>query len=335
MNNKRRDMFSRPAILAALTAWTMSGLLAPIVATAQPTYPTTAVRLVVPFAAAGGTDSVARVVVQVMGMRLGQPVVVDNRPGAGGSIGTLAVTQAKPDGYTLLLGSNGTMVLNPLLYPQLKYQVDRDLVPVAGIATVPFLVAANPQFGATDIKGLLATAKQKDVTFASPGNGTTNHLAGVLLGSMADVNMTHVPYRGTSPATNDVVAGVVNFLSGDFGTLLPMVNAGKLRALAVTGSQRVAILPNVPTVAETLPGFDATGWFGVFAPKGTPQAVVDKLSAEFLQTLKDPRVVQRLQELGGTPMPLNAGQLKALIASETAKWQKVVRDNKVTADVLQ
>ncbi|WP_255593104.1 tripartite tricarboxylate transporter substrate binding protein [Acidovorax sp. sif0732] len=338
MNNKRRDMLSRRASLAALTAVAAvaaAGALAPIAATAQPAYPTTAVRLVVPFAAAGGTDSVARVVVQVMGTRLGQPVVVDNRPGAGGSIGTLAVTQATPDGHTLLLGSNGTMVLNPLLYPQLKYQVDRDLVPVAGIAAVPFLVAANPQFGATDLKGLLAAAKQKDVTFASPGNGTTNHLAGVLLGSMAGVNLTHVPYRGTSPATNDVVGGVVNFLSGDFGTLLPMVNAGKLRALAVTGTQRASILPNVPTVAETLPGFDATGWFGVFAPKGTSQAVVDKLSTEFLHTLKDPRVAQRLQELGGMPMPLNAAQLKALIGTETAKWQKLIKDNKVTADALQ
>ncbi len=134
---------------------------------------------------------------------------------------------------------------------------------------------------------------------------------------------------------NDVVAGTVNFLSGDFGTLLPMINSGKLRALAVTGPQRVAILPNVPTVAETLPGFEATGWFGVFAPKGTPAPVVEKLAAEILQALKDPRVIERLRDLGGSPMPLNSAQLKALVSSESAKWQKVIKDNKVTADALQ
>ncbi len=306
--------------------------MAPVAAQSYPTGP---VRIVVPFAAGGGTDTVARVVAQVLATKLPHPVVVDNKPGAGGSIGTIAVTQALADGHTLLLGSNGTMVMNPALYPTLKYQVDRDLVPVAGIASIPFLIASNPQFPATDIRSLLVAAKSGKVTFASPGNGTTNHLAGVLLESMSKVEMTHVPYRGAAPAMNDVISGTVNFLSGDFGTLLPMVTAGKLRALAVTGPQRVAILPNVPTVSEALPGFEATGWFGVFAPKGTPAPVVEKLSAEILQALKDPRVVQRLHDLGGTPMPLNSAQLKALVGAESAKWQKVIKDNKVTADALQ
>jgi tripartite-type tricarboxylate transporter receptor subunit TctC len=298
--------------------------MAPVAAQSYPTGP---VRIVVPFAAGGGTDTVARAVAQVLGTKLPHPVVVDNKPGAGGSIGTMAVTQALPDGHTLLLGSNGTMVMNPALYPTLKYHVDRDLVPVAGIASIPFLIASNPQFPATDIKSLLVAAKSGKVTFASPGNGTTNHLAGVLLESMSKVEMTHVPYRGAAPAMNDVISGTVNFLSGDFGTLLPMVNAGKLR--------RVAMLPNVPTVAEALPGFEATGWFGVFAPKGTPAPVVEKLSAEILQALKDPRVIQRLHDLGGTPMPLNSDQLKAFLGAESAKWQKVIKDNKVTADALQ
>ncbi len=255
----------------------LKGMLLTLVATLAQTclaadaYPSNAVKLVVPFAAGGGTDTVARVVAQVLGERLAKPLIVDNRPGAGGSIGTLAVTQAQADGYTLLLGSNGTIVLNTLLYPQLKYQVDRDLVPVAGIASVPYLIASNPQFEATDVKSLLQAARgAKKVTFASPGNGTTNHLVGVLLESMSKTDMTHVPYRGAAPAMNDVVSGTVNFLSGDLGTLIPMVSSGKLRALAVTGPQRVAALPNVPTVAESgLPGFEATGWFGIFAPKGT------------------------------------------------------------------
>jgi len=320
----------------------LMGLLMTLVATLSQTclaadaYPTSAVKLVVPFAAGGGTDAVARIVAQVVGGRLSQPMVVDNKPGAGGSIGTLAVTQAQADGHTLLLGSNGTMVLNPLLYPQLKYRVERDLVPVAGIASVPYLIASNPQFAANDIKELLAIARGRTVTFASPGNGTTNHLVGVLLESMSKTNMTHVPYRGAAPAMNDVISGTVNFLSGDLGTLIPMVNAGKLRPLAVTGAQRVAVLPNVPTVAESgLPGFEATGWFGIFAPKGTPPAVVERLSAEVAQALKDPRVAQRLHDLGGSAMPLDSEQLRRLIASETAKWRRVIADNKVTADALQ
>jgi tripartite-type tricarboxylate transporter receptor subunit TctC len=298
-------------------------------------YPTASIRLVVPFAAGGGTDAVARPIAHVLSARLGQPVVVENRPGAGGSLGSLAVAQAAPDGYSLLLGSNGTMVLNPALYPKLKYQTERDFVPVAGIVSVPYLIATNPQFPATNIDSLLTIAKQKQVTFASPGNGTTNHLVGVLLKSMAGVDMTHVPYRGASPAVNDVISGQVNFLSGDLGTLLPMVSNGMLRAIAVTGPQRVAILPNVPTVAETLPGFEATGWFGVFAPKGTPTVVVEKLTSEIAEALKDSRVAQQLHNLGGTPMPLKPSELTRLVAAESVKWRNIMKENKIAADVLQ
>lgn len=300
-------------------------------------YPSGPVRLVVPFAAGGGTDTVARAIAQGLSKRLSQQVVVDNRPGAGGSIGTTAVTQAPADGYTLLLGSNGTMVLNPLLYPALKYKVDRDLLPVGGIAAVPYLIAAHPKFEARDIKGLvdLARAKPGQVTFASAGNGTTNHLVGVLLESQGQVSMIHVPYRGAAPAMNDVVSGQVNFMSGDLGTLLPMVKAGKLRPLALTGKQHVPVLPDVPTVAETLPGFEATGWFGIFAPQGTARAVVDRVSAELAHVLADPEVVQRLQDIGGAPMSMNSDAMKRLLVTETARWQKVIADNKITADALQ
>ncbi len=312
-------------------------MLATTTAKAAEAYPSGPVRLVVPFAAGGGTDTVARAIAQGLSKRLSQQVVVDNRPGAGGSIGTTAVTQAPADGYTLLLGSNGTMVLNPLLYPNLKYKVDRDLLPVGGIAAVPYLIAAHPKFEPRDIRGLidLAKARPGDVTFASAGNGTTNHLVGVLLESQGKVSMNHVPYRGAAPAMNDVVSGQVNFMSGDLGTLLPMVKAGKLRPLALTGKQRVPVLPDVPTVAETLPGFEATGWFGIFAPQGTPRAVVDRVSAELVQVLADSDVVQRLQDIGGAPMPINSDAMKRLLATETARWQKVIADNKITADALQ
>ncbi|WP_342133380.1 Bug family tripartite tricarboxylate transporter substrate binding protein [Hydrogenophaga sp. OTU3427] len=318
--------------LATLVAASLSS----ISAHAADPYPNAPIKLVVAYAAGGGTDAVARAIAQSLGTRLGQPVIVENKPGAGGSLGTAAGATAAPDGYTFTLGSNGTMVLNPLLYSTIKYQVDRDFVAVSGIASIPYLIASNPQVNATDIRSLVELGKKQKLSFASPGNGTTNHLVGVLLESMAKVDMLHVPYRGASPAMNDVVSGQVNFLSGDLATLMPMVTAGKLRALAVTGQKRVDALPNVPTVAESgFPGFDATGWFGLFAPRGTPASIVEKVSFEMGHVLKDPRVIQRLRDLGGAPMQFNADQLKDLVKGETQKWRKVITDNHVTADALQ
>lgn len=300
-------------------------------------YPDGPVRLVVPFAPGGGTDTVARVVAQALSKRLGQQVIVDNRAGGGGSIGTVAVAQAPADGHTLLLGSNGTMVLNPLLSASLKYKVDRDFVTIGGIAQVPFLVVANPQFEAKDVQDLLALAKAKpgSVTFASPGSGTTNHLVGVLLESMGGVDMNHIPYRGAAPAMNDVVSGQVNFMSGDLGTLLPMVRSGKLRALALTGPQRASMLPDVPAVAEAIPGFEALGWFGVMAPRGTPTALVNRLSVELAQVLADADVLARLRDIGGSPLVADSAGLTRLIESETKKWQKLIVDRKITSNALQ
>lgn len=314
----------------------LAASLCAFAAKAADPYPNAPIKIIVSYAAGGGTDVVARVVAQALSARLGQPVVVDNKPGAGGSMGTTTAAGAAPDGYTFVLGSNGNMILNPLLYPNIKYQVDRDFVPVAGIASIPYLIAANSQLNVTDIKGLVQLGKKQKLTFASPGNGTTNHLVGVLLESMAKVDMLHVPYRGAAPAMNDVVSGQVNFLSGDLSTLMPMVNAGKLQPLAVTGQQRVAALSNVPTVAESgFPGFDATGWFGLFAPRGTPPQIVDRVSSEMSHVLKDTRVTQRLRELGGSPMPFNPDQLRELVKTETQKWRKVIVDNRVSAEALQ
>lgn len=299
-------------------------------------YPNAPVKIVVTFAAGGGTDAIARVVAEALSRRLGQPVIVENRPGAGGSLGTAAGATAPADGHTLVMGSNGTMVLNPLLHNTLKYQVERDFLPVAGIASIPYLIAANPQVNATDVRSLTELARKQQLSFASPGNGTTNHLVGVLLGSMAKVDMLHVPYRGASPAMNDVVGGQVNFLSGDLSTLMPMVQAGKLRPLGITGSKRADILPNVPTVSESgFPGFDATGWFGLFAPRGTPAAAIEKINVEMGHALKDTRVLNKLRELGGNPMPMGSDQLRDLVRSETQKWRKVITDNNVKADALQ
>jgi tripartite-type tricarboxylate transporter receptor subunit TctC len=331
MSQKPFSIHRRTSLAVALAA-----SLCAFAAKAADPYPNAPVKIIVAYAAGGGTDVVARVVAQTLSARLGQPVIVENKPGAGGSLGTTAAAGAAPDGYTLVLGSNGNMILNPLLYPNIKYQVDRDFVPVAGIASIPYLIAANSQLNVSDVKGLVQLGKKQKLTFASPGNGTTNHLVGVLLESMTKVDMLHVPYRGAAPAMNDVVSGQVNFLSGDLATLMPMVNAGKLQPLAVTGQQRVANLPNVPTVAESgFPGFDATGWFGLFAPRGTPSQIVDRVASEMIQVLKDTRVTQRLGDLGGSPMPLNPDQLREMVKMETQKWRKVIVDNRVSAEALQ
>ena len=234
------------------------------------------IRLVVPFSPGGATDVVARVVGQALSKKLGQPVVVDNRPGAAGSIGVQAVTNAAPDGLTLLLGSNGPIAINPSLYRSLPYSPSRDLVPVAGIASIPFLVVVNSQVPASNLKELVALAKKQPGTlhFASPGVGTTNHLVGEMLKSSTQADMTHVPYKGASPAMNAVASGEVQLMSGDVSTLMPMVESKKLKAVAVTSGQRSALAPSIPTVAESgFPGFDVYGWFGIFAPAKTPETL--------------------------------------------------------------
>jgi tripartite-type tricarboxylate transporter receptor subunit TctC len=306
---------------------------------AQPTaFPAAGpIKLVVPFAPGGATDAVARLVAASLARRLNQQVMVENRGGAGGSIGALAVVNSPGDGHTLLLGSNGTMVLSPLLHATLKYNVERDLLPVAGIVALPYLLVSPPAFAARDIKGLVDMARSQPgtLTYASPGNGTTNHLVGVLIESMTRSDMRHVPYRGAALAMNDVISGQVNFMSGDLGTLMPMVKAGKLKALAVTGRQRLASLPDVPTVAEALPGFEALGWFGIFAPRATPAAVADRLAAEITQVLAEVGVRQRLEELGGQPLLATGEQLRSLITQESAKWKKLITDHKVSAEDLK
>ena len=318
--------------LVALCAYSMP-------ATAQNTsnYPSAPIKMIVSFAPGGGTDALARVLAQVMSQRMNVTVVVENRAGAGGSIGTMAGAAAAPDGYTLLVGSNATMVLNPILQAaNLKYQVERDFLPISGIASIPYLLAAHPSLAASDIRSMIELGKKQKLSFASPGNGTTNHLVGVLLESVSGVDMLHIPYRGAAPAMNDVVSGQVNFLSGDLSTLAPMVASGKLKALAVTGAQRVPLMPQVPTVAESgFASFEATGWFGLFAPAGTPAAIVQRLGAEVQSALADPRMQSKMRELGGSPLSHTGEALRGMVRQESTKWRKLIEERRVTADALQ
>jgi len=317
------------------------GILAPLLlatqwsmALAQP-FPSAPVKLVVPFAPAGGTDAVARAVAQSLGKQLGQPVIVENRPGAAGALGSLAVARAPADGYTLLLGSNGPIAISPSLDPKLPYDPARDLRPVAAVAAVPFMLVANRNLPANDVKGLVELARRKPgaINFASPGTGTTNHLVGELLKTMAKVEMVHIPYKGASPAMNDVASGVVQFMSGDINTLLPMIQGGRLKPLAVTGAARSNLVPDVPTVAESgIAGFEATGWFGLFAPAATPRPVVDRLAAAVAAALKDPEVDERIKALGGAPLELSGDAFGAYAAKERAKWKQVIDAHQIKPD---
>lgn len=299
------------------------------------TFPSGPIKLVVPFSASGGTDTVARAVAQKLGQRLGQPVVVDNRPGAGGAIGAVLVARSKADGLTLLFGSNGPMAVTPSLDPTVPFNTTRDFRAVAGVATIPYLMVANEKLPVKSVADLVSYAKAHpgQINFASPGNGTTNHLVGELLKAMTGIDIVHVPYKGAAPAMNDVVSGQVQFMSGDLNTLLPMVESGKLKALAVTSRKRTPLLPQVPTVAESgVPGFDASGWFGIFAPRATPDEIVKKLANEMQAVLKDPDVVKRIEALGGAPLTIGDRELDTLVKDEQKKWKSVVTKNRITRE---
>lgn len=290
------------------------------------------VRFVVPFAAGGGADAVARVVAQAFPKEAGN-LVIDNKPGAGGTVAASYVTTSPPDGKTILLGSTATLVINPLLNSAVKYDPLKDLVPVAGLVSLPYLVVTRASSPHTSLTALLnsAAAEANAVSFGSPGIGTTNHLVGMMLQSRAKAKMVHVPYKGAAAAMNDVIGGRIDFMSGDLGTLLPAVKDGRLRPLGVTSATRMSVLPEVPAIAETLPGFEASAWIGIFVPKSTPKPVVDGLSAAFKSAVENPDVRQRFVAMGGAPISANTN-LSALIRSDAEKWGRVISENQIKKD---
>jgi len=313
---------NRRHVLAAGAAFAAARVLP---ACAQ-TYPARPVRLVVGFAPGGSTDITARIIGQWLSARLGQSIVVENRPGAGTNIATESVVRAAPDGYTLLMiGVSST--INATLYDKLPFVFLRDIAPVAGIERQTQIVLAHPSLAAKTIPELIALAKANPgkITMASAGVGSIGHLAGELLKMMAGIDLVHVPYRGAAPALTDLVGGQVQTAIIGLAGALAQVKAGKLRALAVTAATRSAILPDVPSVGEFVPGYEASDWFGVGAPHGTPPAIVDRLNQEIAAALADPAVIARFAALGGTPMALTPAAFGKLLADETAKWGKVVR----------
>ena len=294
------------------------------------TYPAKPVRMVVPFPAGGATDIVGRLIAQKLTESWGQQVIVDNRGGAGGTIGSEAVAKSPPDGYTLLVGTSSTHAVAPSIYPKLGYDPVRDFTPVTLIANATILLAVHPSLPARNVRELIALAKKQPdaLSFASSGNGGISHLVGEQFKSVAGVQMLHVPYKGDSPALVDLVSGQVHLMFGTAVSFLPYVKSGRLNALAVTNPKRSPIAPAVPTVAESgLPGFQALQWFGIFLPAGASKDVVAKVNGDVVKSLKLSDIRERMTSLGAEVVGSTPEQFAAFQRADTAKWAKVVKQS--------
>jgi tripartite-type tricarboxylate transporter receptor subunit TctC len=289
-------------------------------------YPTRPVRLIVPFGPGGGTDIVARLIGQWLSERIGQTFVIENRPGAGGNLGTEAVVRAPPDGYTLAL-IGAPSAINATLYDNLTFNFIRDIAPVAVIVRFPNVMVVNPSVPAKTVPEFIAYANPNPgkLNMASPGSGSTPHVFGELFKMMTGVNMVHVPYRSVAAGMTDMLSGQVQVTFGTSASTLEYIKAGTLRALAVTTATRSQTLPDLPTIAESVPGYEASGWFGVGAPRNTPAEIVDKLNREINACLTDPKLQARIADLGGVALTGSPSDFGRLIAEETDKWAKVVR----------
>ncbi len=270
------------------------------VAIAQ-SFPSKPTKMIVPYPPGGSADILARAIGAKVGEGLGQPVVIDNRPGAGTIIGTEATAKSPPDGYTFMLGTVSSHAINPALNPKLPFDPVKDFTPLSLVASIPFAMIVHPSVAARSVQEFIALAKARpgQLNYSSAGNGTSNHLAGELLKSMAGIDLVHVPYKGSAPALNDLVAGQVSLMFDLVLTAAPHIKSGAARGLAVTGAQRSPVLPGLPTVAESgLPGYEVSAWFGIFAPAGLPQPVAQRLNAEFVKVMREPDLKQRLAGLG-------------------------------------
>jgi tripartite-type tricarboxylate transporter receptor subunit TctC len=302
------------------------------IASAQ-AYPTRPVRLVVPAPAGGSFDITARLMGQWLSERLGQPFVIENRPGAGTNIGTEAVVRAPADGYTLLLVGTPNAI-NATFYDKLNYNFIRDIAPVAGIVREPNVMVANPSVPAKTVPDFIAYAKAnpRKVNMASSGNGSSPDMAGELFRIMTGVDMNHVPYRGAAPALTDLLAGQVHVMFPTMPSSIEYVRAGKLRALAVTTAMRSDAFPEIPTIGDFVPGYESSAWLGLGTPKNTPAEIIDKLNREINAGLADPKIKMRLADLGGDVLALSPADFGRLIADETEKWRKVIRAANIRAE---
>ena len=313
----------------------MMGLLA-IVGHAQTTsFPDRPVTIVVPFPPGGGTDAGARLIAQKLSTRWGQSVIIDNKAGASGMVGSEYVSRAKPDGYTLLIGNIGTFSINPSLYKKMPYDPDKAFVPVSMIAELPYFLLVTPSMKANNIKEFIAFAKANPgaVTYASSGSGSGPHLAGEMFEKATGLDMMHVPYKGGGPAAADVMAGHVNMYFSTVLESIGSVKSGKLKALGASSLVRSPAMPELPTIAESgVPGFDAASWIGIAAPAGTPSALVDKIAADIKAVISEQDTKQTLIQQGATPMPLTPTAFKARIESDRVRYAKVIKEGNVQVD---
>ena len=326
---------SRRLALAGACAAVAASALAPLSASAQAAYPNKPVTIIVPFSAGGTTDILARIVGQALNTELGQSVIIDNRAGAGGNIGGALAAKAKPDGYTLFMGTVGTHAINESLYKKMPFNPIKDFAPLTRVANVPNLLVANPNQPFKTVKELIAYAKANPgkVNYGSSGSGSSIHLSGDLFKSMAKVDMVHVPYKGSAPAVTDLLGNQIGIMFDNMPSAIQHVRAGKLVPIAVTTAKRSPELPDVPTIAEAgVPGYEATSWFGMFAVAGTPKPVLDRLHAALAKVLKQSDVQKKIAEQGGEVVVDTPEQFAAFIKTETAKWGKVVKESGATVD---
>jgi tripartite-type tricarboxylate transporter receptor subunit TctC len=306
--------------------------LASAAAVAQSAFPSKPIRFIVPFPAGGATDTITRVIAQKVAAELGQPVIVENRPGAGGAIGSETVAKSAPDGYTILMATTSTHSIGPALNPKTPYNVERDFAPVSQVAAATNVLLVAPNLGVDSVKALVALAKAKpgQLNYASSGNGTIVHLTGELFRSAAGIDIVHVPYKGTGLAIPDVMSGQVALIFDSVVSAMPHVRSGKVKALAITSPKRSALVPDLPTVAESgLPGFASDTYFGVFAPAGTPPDVVARLNRELVKAVQSPDVREQLGRQGAEPVGGTPAELAAVVRAETGKWTKVIRQANV------
>jgi tripartite-type tricarboxylate transporter receptor subunit TctC len=302
--------------------------LLPVANAGAQEYPERPVHLVVPFPPGGGADILARTISPRLAQALGKPIVIENKPGAGGNVGAEFVAKAAPDGYTLLYGTNGTHGINASLYRNLRFDPVKDFVPVSRMTTIAALLIVNPKFPPTTVEELLryARANPGRVNFASAGNGTTSHLAGELFKTMAGIDIVHVPYRGGAAAVTDLVGGQVQMMIDVMPNALPLARDGRARGIAVSTATRYPGAPEFPTIAESgLPGFEASAWDGIFVPAGTPAAIVARLNAAIRETVEDPQVAEALRARGAQPMPTSPEAFSRHIAESSEKWARGVR----------
>ncbi|MFM6991508.1 MAG: Bug family tripartite tricarboxylate transporter substrate binding protein [Rhodoferax sp.] len=319
----------RRTLLALVLTFMAQGLVL-----AQDKYPSKPVTVIVPQAAGGANDAIARVIAQKLTEQLGQSFIIDNRTGAGGNVGTVAAARAKPDGYTLMVTADSSMVINPSLYKSTGFDPLKDFEPVGTVATAGYVLVANPAFPAKNTADLIALAKQQPgkINIGSAGNGTLNHLIGEMLGKAAGIDLIHIPYKGSSAAVTDLVAGQVQVSVQSLPSSIAFIRSGKVKVLGVVNPKRLPALPDAPTIGETVKGFGTTPWYGMFAPAGTPKHIVLQLNSAIAKALESKDVQERLAGVGCEPYKSSPEQFAQLVRDDLPRWAKTVKDSGATVD---